>query len=178
MLFEVNNKMDAEQIDLHHYVVGGVSQKGKDSSAKVMGIGVGILLLVMNGMRVLSGDMSLTVILALIMGAVLLVFGLKHKTIFTQITLRRMRNEGMDRVTLTFSDKSFTQKDVAGRSASWKYTNILAIRECKDNLYLFLTSDWAVMVPAKAFTVGTYQEFREFIKQKTDLNIDIFKLEK
>ena len=178
MLFEVKNTMDAEQVDLHHYVVEGVSQKGKDGSAKVLGIGMGALLLVMNGMQVFSGNLSVSVVLALIMGVVLLVFGIKHKTIFTMITLRRMRNEGMDRVTLTFSDKTFTQRDVAGRSASWKYKDILAIRECKANLYLFLASNWAVMVPAKHFTVGTYTEFREFIMKKTDLNIDVINLEK
>ena len=178
MLYEVKNVMDEKQIDQQRIVVGGSVRQSKERSARLLCPVMGALLIFANGALVFGGTVNSTSVLGLILGIVLLGFGIFYKTIFTKMTLRRLKESGSDRITLSFEEKKFSQQDAAGRTGSWKYTDIIAMRECENTLYLFLHKDWALMVPAKGFTTGSYKEFRAFIQKKTGMTPEVIQLKK
>lgn len=104
------------------------------------------------------------------LAAAAIIFALVFEDKLNGYIARKRMLPGLAKSTVTFNEESYYSETELGNS-EFKYTNILMLVEATDYFIFIFSPNHAQIYNKKSISGGTMDEFREFIKDVTKLEI-------
>ena len=165
MRFEVKTRLNFQNLVLLNAVVDRINYPWKANIFRPILCAAGALLAVSCCTVQYRNGASLGLMLLTELGLLLFLWGLLlpyAEALFSRLVLPK----GTGNEAYVFTDKHFTVQDAKGETTQ-EYSAIVALYRCQNCCFLFLSPQYAFILPDGAFQKGSAADFRQFIQEKT-----------